>query len=185
MINMNQQRGVALITALVFMVTITLLGVISMRSSILELRLSGNEQARLEAYEIAQSAADQIVNNAENDDGYLELKEKDYNVCTANLGDGATTLPVADDSSCDQTDLVFDKSAAPFNTGVLWIKVTQLTEFSPTSANKLPRGLSGTSQLVFTSVQYQITANYDDTANGNGSAQVTQGFLKLIPTSGT
>jgi len=184
MINRHQQRGIALITALVFMVTITLLGVISMRSSILELRLSGNEQARMEAYEIAQSAADQVVNNAENDDGYLELKDQDYNVCTANLGDGSTTLPIADDASCDQTDLVFNKTAAPFNTGVIWVKVTQLTEFSPTSANKLPRGLSGTSQLVFTSVQYQITASYDDSANGNGVAEVTQGFLKLIP-SGT
>jgi len=185
MINRHQQRGVALITALVFMVTITLLGIISMRSSILELRLSGNEQARMEAYEIAQSAADQIVNNAENDDGYLELKEKDYNVCTANLGDNTddSTSP-PDDDSCDQIDLVFDTSAAPFNTGLIWIKVTQLTDFCATCANKLPRGLSGTSQLVFTSVQYQITANYDDTANGNGTAQVTQGFLKLIP-SGT
>ncbi len=54
------QRGFALLVALMFLIIVTLLSVSAMRSSTMELRMSGNEQEYRIGFDSTQSAADTL-----------------------------------------------------------------------------------------------------------------------------
>ena len=62
----RRQTGVALATALIVLVILTLLGVAAMRASRLELRMSNNSQSQLSSLQQAQSIADAVVANSSN-----------------------------------------------------------------------------------------------------------------------
>jgi type IV pilus assembly protein PilX len=61
MTNAINQRGAALITALVFLVIITLISVTAMRSSTMELRMASNEQEHRLSVQSVQSANDLVL----------------------------------------------------------------------------------------------------------------------------
>ncbi len=63
---MRRQRGVALASAMIVLIILTLLGVAAMRASRLELRLSNNAQSQLSALQQAQSIADSVLANSTN-----------------------------------------------------------------------------------------------------------------------
>ena len=60
-INVSHQSGIVLFTALVFLIVVTMIGVASMRSSTLELRMSLNEESRVSAFQQAQALTDAII----------------------------------------------------------------------------------------------------------------------------
>ncbi len=62
----KSQRGAVLITTLTFLVIITLISVVSMRSSTSELRLATNTEDQLAAREVAQAAIDAVINEPAN-----------------------------------------------------------------------------------------------------------------------
>ena len=55
---MQRQRGVALAVGLIILLLPTVLGISAMRGSIFELQMARNEEARLSAFERAQSIID-------------------------------------------------------------------------------------------------------------------------------
>lgn len=58
----NQQRGMALVFALVVLLILTILGISNLRTSSLEQLMSGNTQEQTRAYEAADSGASQALN---------------------------------------------------------------------------------------------------------------------------
>ena len=58
----NQQRGMALVFALVVLLILTILGISTLRTSSLEQLMSGNTQEQTRAYEAADSGASQALN---------------------------------------------------------------------------------------------------------------------------
>ena len=71
--NLNEQQGAVLIMALVMLTVLTLIGVSSMSSSSLELRIAGNTQQHDTAFQAAQS----IIDIASSED---PLNTNDYQV---------------------------------------------------------------------------------------------------------
>lgn len=65
-LTINKQNGAALLVALSFMVVITLISLTAMRSTTTELRLAANNEERIAAEEVAQSAIDSVVSNPSN-----------------------------------------------------------------------------------------------------------------------
>lgn len=63
----RRETGAALLIALIFLVILTVVAVLGTRTSILELRMSGNQQYQMEALQAAQAALDdaraQVTNN--------------------------------------------------------------------------------------------------------------------------
>lgn len=59
----SRQQGVALFTALMFLVILTLISITAMQTSTMELQMAGNEQARRVAVDSAQSATDVVVHS--------------------------------------------------------------------------------------------------------------------------
>ena len=59
----NSQNGAALLVALSFLVVITLISLTAMRSTTTELRLANNNEERIAAEQMAQSAVDAVMSN--------------------------------------------------------------------------------------------------------------------------
>lgn len=64
--DLNTQNGAALLVALSFLVVITLISLTAMRSTTTELRLANNNEERVAAEQMAQSAIDSIVSTPTN-----------------------------------------------------------------------------------------------------------------------
>lgn len=64
--NYQKQEGAALLVALCFLVVITLISLTSMRSSTTELRLASNNEERVAAEQVAQSAVDSAMSDPTN-----------------------------------------------------------------------------------------------------------------------
>ena len=62
----DKQQGAALLVALAFLVVVTLISLTSMRSSTTELRLASNNEERISAEQVAQSAVDSAISNPTN-----------------------------------------------------------------------------------------------------------------------
>jgi len=62
----SKQNGAALLVALSFLVVITMISVAAMRSSTTELRLASNNEARIAALQVAQSALDGTLSDPDN-----------------------------------------------------------------------------------------------------------------------
>jgi len=63
---MSKQHGAALLVALSFLVVITLISLTAMRSTTTELRLASNNEERVAAEQLAQSAVDAVMSNPNN-----------------------------------------------------------------------------------------------------------------------
>lgn len=62
----HKQKGAALLVALSFLVVITLISITSMRASTTELRLANNNEQRVAAEQVAQSAMDNAMSDSNN-----------------------------------------------------------------------------------------------------------------------
>jgi Tfp pilus assembly protein PilX len=65
-VTMSKQNGTALLVALSFLVVITLISLTAMRSTTTELRLASNNEERVAAEQMAQSAVDAVMSNPNN-----------------------------------------------------------------------------------------------------------------------
>lgn len=84
-LNIQQQRGVVLLTSLSFLVIITIIAVSAMRSSNSDLRIAGVHEENMAARQVAQAAIDNIMENY----------ESNFTV-TGNVGTTATATPTTD-----------------------------------------------------------------------------------------
>jgi hypothetical protein len=169
----NGQTGAALAVSLIILVILTLLGIAAMRASRLELRLSQNAESRMLALESAQAIADATINDTVDN---LRISDgPGYVACFFGSGDTAPANPTFSASSttdCGGNTTVLNSLLAPF--AYLQTK-REDPEFS--TVNML-RG-AGASGRSYDFARFTVTAGYDNSANGQGAAEVVQGTLKL------
>jgi Tfp pilus assembly protein PilX len=149
----SKQQGAALLVALSFLVVITLISVAGMRSSTTELRLASNNEARVAAAQVAQSAVDATVS--------------DPNNFTVTGTPGET-------SSTTNSDFSIGTDVSEF----AHADVT-LTEGDTTNP---PRGL-GLSADKFQGTLFSVDAEYENLDAKRGQASVEQGMVLLVPKS--
>jgi hypothetical protein len=167
--NRAQQQGAALLTALIILVAVTLLSLASLGTSLLQLRMSGNEEMSMLAFELAQAGVDQIVINHET--MIAVTGDIGFTRCTANY-------PYA----CDENSTLALPTQAPFldggNTNKHSLAITKVSEgFCP------PRGMELSCDKA-KAATFSIRSRYNKVALGQGLSDITQGFIKPIPSSG-
>ena len=149
--------------ALMFLVTITLFTVSSMRSSNIGLYLAQNEESRVSAEQAAQALADAIVASPASTP---VVGLTGYSACTpGEKGCNSNNLPVPNSTLASQVTANHIQARVE-RTG---------PEFRPP-----PRSLQ-TSIDKFTSATFRVTTTYDRTDEGLGREQVTEGVLVLVP----
>lgn len=162
---MHRQNGAALITALIFLVIITMLSLSSMRSSMLELRQAQNDEVRAAAFEGAQAVVDAILDTPAN------------MPVAGNVGD-TTCTPGFSETPCTQYTITMPDGfhADDVAAGYITVRVERLgPAFRPP-----PRGL-GTSARMLTAAAFQIDADFDLTDQGRGQSEISQGVLIVVP----
>jgi hypothetical protein len=158
----DAERGAALVTALVFLIVITLLSVASMRSSTVGVRMALNEEARFAAAQTAQALTEAIIAAPAN---------------TAVYGGPGFANCTAGEAACDIYNITLPSPSldAEVAAGHLTGRVERLTP-----ADKPPPRAVESSLDKFSAATFQVTATYDRTDAGLGRAQVTEGLLILV-----
>lgn len=161
----HRQAGAALVTALIFLIIITMLSLSAMRSSILELRQASNDAVRVSAFETAMGVIDAVIDTPAN---MPVVGEVGYQKCTVHEADCTeNTLSFADGMYADE---IADDHVR--------IRVERLAPlFRPP-----PRGL-GTSARQLTSAAFKIETDFDRAQDGLGHAELAQGVVIVIPKS--
>lgn len=153
----TSQRGVALAMALILLLVLTVIGVVGMRTSILELAMSRNEQERISAFERAQSLVDAILSNSEN---FAVAGVVGDEVCLR-FGDGTCTIDIPDD--------VVEGAHRPRSTGV--------TVYEGCGA---PPPATNSSSTLFDAANFTVEATYDGAEAKQGRATIGQGVMVLV-----
>lgn len=158
----SSQRGSVLLPALIFLLILTLAATTTMRTSTLELRMAGNEQQRVETFELAQSIVDEVVGNPDNirvsgDIGYVN--------CTPGV------------SGCNANDVIINNNLLPTaKAGNATVMVERLAP----ALSAPPRGIN-TSSDAFSAARFEVDTSYDGTAENEGRVGIVQGVLVLVP----
>ncbi len=155
------QRGAALAIVLVILLIGTLLGLSSLRSTRLDLMMSGHEQDSVVAFQAAQAGVDATLADPNN---FVVVGAAGYKNCTTGV------------AGCDVNDIVLP--ATPFSAlgGNIDVAVTRL---SP-GAMPPPRSIEFSADKYAVSA-FDVNSDYDDVSRGRGQEQVVQGYLVLIP----
>lgn len=165
----NSQRGVALAFALMMLVIITVIGVTAMRSSIFELGMARNEEARLAALEKAQSIVDATMTMSSN---LLVAGSVGETNCTSGY-----EYP-DDNDPCDSYTVTLDDGLDdPTITTYASSRVERLQpEF------QAPPAVIGSSITVFEAAQFSVEGTFDARSSRQGASTVAQGVMVLVAT---
>ncbi len=161
---LKRQQGAILMIALLFLVTITLLTVSSMRSSNIGLRMAQNEEARIAAVQAAQALADAIVANP---------------ASTPVVGKSGYTACTAGQANCDRQDLPVEDSMLAYE--IATNHISARVERTGSVFRPPPRVVESSIDK-FTSASFRVTTTYDRVDEGLGRQQITEGVLVLVPT---
>lgn len=159
----NRQTGAALFMALIFLIIITMLSLASMRSSVMELRMAGNAEARAFAAQRAQAIVDATVANVDN---------------TPVIGGVGETTCMAGATGCNRTSLSLSDPTTfqdELDADYIDVVVTRLSPLEKPSPRAT--GYSGASYSVAT---FEVSGSYDGSADGFGSARIVEGVMVLV-----
>ncbi|MCB1671815.1 MAG: pilus assembly PilX N-terminal domain-containing protein [Gammaproteobacteria bacterium] len=157
-----RQRGSVLLPALIFLLILTLAATTTMRTSTLELRMAGNEQQRVETFELTQSIVDEVVGNPDN----IRV--------SGNIGYVNCTPGV---SGCNANDVAINNNLLPSaKAGNATVMVERLAP----ALSAPPRGIN-TSSDAFSAARFEVDTTYDGTAENEGKVGLVQGVLVLVP----
>jgi Tfp pilus assembly protein PilX len=173
----RQQQGAALAVALFFLVIMTLLGLIAMQAGRVDLRLSLNEESRIDALQSAQTSLDTVLDVESNlailpNAGQLQS-------CFVGSALNAATLQSAQQFTCDTSTssntLVADSYFRQYTYVAVRRERIGDADLAPPSA--LRQGDSGDRYRL---AAFSITAGYDRTGERQGAAEIQQGLYRRI-----
>ena len=158
----GQQRGSILLISLVFLLILTMGAATSMRSSIMELRMAGNEEARMATVEMTQSIVDEVVGNPNN---VIVAGGLGYVNCTTNV------------SGCDENTVTINPSLLPVaEAGKAEVVIERLAP----ALTPAPRGINSSAD-AFNAARFEVDVSYDGTDDNEGKSGIVQGVLVLVP----
>ena len=157
------QRGTALIVSLVLLVGVTLVSLSSIDTGMMELIMSGNEEARMTAFQQAQAGAESVL-------------DEESNFLVAGLVGATNCTASKSGETCSQTSLSFP---AGIDANKHWARTERL---NPLLA--CPPRLFGTSCDIFQVAHFSVDSRFSDVTVRGGRAQVVEGFMVTIPLPG-
>ncbi len=157
----SHQRGVALVVAVVILIGISVVSLSSLKTSVFELLMAGNDEARTSAFQHAHAGLDAVAVETTNF------------VVTGGLGYRNCTASFEPSSDCNQMDITVPDAFDATNTQMYVERLAPL-------ATCPPRGME-TSCENFTVAIFAMDSHYNDTANRGGRSRQQEGYLILVP----
>lgn len=165
--NHFRQRGAVLIVSLLFLLLLTLIATTASRTSTFELKMAGNEQSRIEATQKAMAVVHAIESDSDNTPIVGNIG---YKICATGVSGGGCNESIINLSSAVTT--VQSGASLSYNVtrkGPLETDAPTMDEDQASSAS------------AFKVARYEVTASYDGSGAGMGSAEIVQGVLVKIP----
>lgn len=160
-----RQAGAALLVSLLFLIVLTILSLSAMNLSITEQQMSANTQYKMEALQQAQSVVDATLTEpTPTDNRFRVLGSAGYTICDQNR------------TGCDQTFTL----SGPVNDGAA--VTSDIVRLDPNTL-PAPRGID-TSADKYHVALFRVDGKYDNSTNGYGRSNVSQGYLVLVPKGG-
>jgi hypothetical protein len=160
----SKQQGLAMMTAIMVLIALTLIVLSGSRNSTMQLRMSSNLQSRVDALEFAQSGLDFVKNN-----NSITIGTGVASVCYGDMSSFYAASLSTVSSSCTPTSVL--PSPVDTNTGLLLVREEALE-------GDLPPNMATSVGLVEASY-FRVYSAYDNTANGQGRAMLGGGLMKL------
>jgi hypothetical protein len=159
----RRQRGIALVTALIFLVVISLISVSSMRASRTELRMATNAEARSMAFQTAQAMLDAIAVHP---------------AATPVVGGVGYTLCTPSEANCNRNDLALSDGllASEIAGDVLRARVERMDP-----ADRPPPRGTESSIDKFDAAAFEVRTVYDRAEERGGRITMVDGLLVLVP----
>lgn len=162
----RKQAGAALVVAVLMLLVMVLFALSAVRFSNFERVMGSNEEARVSAFQSAQSIADATTANPNNTPVFGGVG---YTLCTSSLTTG-----------CDLSTLVLPDSylSSLVSSGKATARVERrapLFQNAPRSSNM------GSSLTNFTAASFNVNGSYDRSADGLGQEQITEGLILVFP----
>jgi len=154
----RNNKGTALITALVLLVALTMIALSGVRSTSVQLLISGNDETTVEAYEFAQSVVDAVIENSTN---FAMGTSPGFTSCLNNAAG-------CNNEAIDFTEAMF--AGVNIQAKVVFLK-----------SGPAPRKQNASSLAQTNGAYFDITGQYDETTNNRGKADIVQGFVLTIP----
>jgi len=161
--NRDRQKGVVLFVSLIMLVVIGMLTLSLVGMARMEMRMSANEEARINGLQLSQALSDMIVADPDR---------------TPVVGRAGFTICAGEGQQCDM-----EMPALPDNSIADAVADGHLTAVATRSDPEFrppPRGM-GFSSSKFVSTSFNLESTYDRTEDGQGYAGVEEGLLVLIP----
>lgn len=157
------QRGAILVTALIFLAVVTMLGLTSMRSGTLGVRMAHNEEARFTAIETAQALTEVVVGTP---------------ASVPVIGTSGFTNCTAGESGCNRYSVLVPSGhvGSEVGSGHLSARVERLAPDERPPPRVLESSLD-----KFSAASFRVISTYDRGDEGLGRAQVVEGILVLVP----
>jgi type IV pilus assembly protein PilX len=189
----SSQQGAALLTALIMLIAVTLLSLASLGTSMMELRMSGNEESSMQAFQSAQAAVDALIDQDEKTPltafkNFAVTGSLGYTQCSGNVPVGTPGYP----ASCQDNRIIlpttmidgkaiFDDGGVSGGTTASGrgnvITIERISDSGcPPRSSRLGTSCSKQSAAVFRADSVSSQAHI-----GQGRGGVSQGYLKLIP----
>lgn len=163
------QRGAVLLLAMVFLLLLAIISGSVVRTSVLELRMAGNDQFREEAFQKAQAIAAALSGRMAN---FRVTGGVGYTLCPAGGGCDSETLAVA--AATEAVPAGVDVSYRIRRQGPLVVRTLPFRQ---------AQGSASSSQ-VFDAAIFETSVSVDGGAVRLGSAEVVRGIAVRVASSG-
>ena len=172
------QRGAVLFTALMFLIVVTLVALASIRSGVLELRMSLNDELSVSAFQQAQALADWV---AANPAATPVVGDEDFMRCTTSVSEAGCDLK---EDFVTEGELI---TAMDTVNGDAWANSEFSVAVQRTGSDDAPcpRGI-GTTAVGTGCAPFRVRVVYDctgcDPQTGGGRTEINEGVLVFVST---
>lgn len=168
----RSQSGAVLFTALIFLIVTTVIALASIRSGVLELRMSLNDEISIDAFEQAQSLADWV---AATPSSTPVVGDEDFKRCTNENSDSDCDLKEAFVTDAALTARI----AAVAGEGGEYSVSVQRTGSAEAPC---PRGIGNTA-VGTGCAPFRVRTRYDMAEQAGGSLEINEGVLIFVSSS--
>jgi hypothetical protein len=166
----KRQTGVVLIVSLLILLLLAIIATTVSQVSLLQLSMAGNDEAKADALQRSLAAVDAILESSSNTPVVGDLG---YTICKKGVTGGD-----CDVDSIDLSLLTFPPPNLDKYPNYTVTRVPPLETTIPVMDESMAS--SGTS---YRAARFEISATYDDSAEGQGRASVVQGVLVKLAAS--
>ncbi|MBQ0712208.1 MAG: hypothetical protein KBT53_04550 [Porticoccus sp.] len=163
----TKQQGAILLISIIFLLLLSMLALGTMRSGTLEILMAGNEQSRIEAFELAAAVNESVISRWQGGTGVEPSFKTDKTLCSARE---------SNTSGCDELTLTIDGtlSSAISDAGAVNYYATHFL-----GEGTVPAGFG--EQVNTCAFYFDTETDYDNSQNKLGVSHQSEGIFIVNP----